>query len=165
MKKRNVIIASVTTAILGSGLAYAGAKRCHEGGWHHNGEYGEHKVERIIGKLDEHLDLSDQQEAALQEILVSSKSVFGAKGQSRGEFRMKLMNLDPTASDYDATVTAMADEMADQVKQRTVEAASVIKQVAGILTDEQIQEARELIAKRMEKRERWHHKVDDNEDS
>jgi Spy/CpxP family protein refolding chaperone len=165
MKKRNVVIASVATAIVGSGIALAGAKSCHEGGRYHHGKFGEHKLERIVEKLDRHLDLSDQQETALQEILESNKSVFGSEGRSRGGFRMKLMGLDPTASDYDATVAAMADEMAERIKQRTVEAAGVIKQVAGILTNEQIEEARELIAMRMDKRGARHHKVDDDEES
>jgi Spy/CpxP family protein refolding chaperone len=165
MKKRNVIIASVATAIVGSGIAFAGSRSCHEGSRYHHGKFGEHKMERIIDKLDSHLDLSDQQEVALQEILESNKSVFGFEAPSRNSLRMKMMGLDPTASDYEESVAAMADEMTEQIKQRTVEAAGVIKQVAGILTDEQIAEARELIAMRMERREGWHHQVDDDEDS
>ena len=165
MKKRNIVIASIVTAIVGSGIAFAGSKSCHEGSRYHHGKFGEHKMERIIEKLDRHLDLSDQQEVALQEILESNKLVFGFEGQSRGALRMKMLGLDPTASDYENSVAAMADEMAEQIKQRTVEAAGVIKQVAGILTDEQIAEARELITMRTERRGGWHHKVDDDEDS
>jgi Spy/CpxP family protein refolding chaperone len=165
MKKRNVVIASVATVIVGSGIAFAGSKSCHDGNRYHHGNFGDHKMERIVEKLDRHLDLSDQQEVALQEILESNKSVFKFEARSRGGFRMKMLGLDPTASDYEDSVNAMAGEMAEQIKQRTVAVAGVIKQVAGVLTDEQIEEARELITMRMEKGRGWHHKVDDDEDS
>ncbi len=165
MKKRNVIIATATAAIIGSGIAFAGAKNCRGDGGHQFGKFGEHKIERMMSKIDEHLDLSEQQELALQEILESNKSVLRAGSGPHREFRMELMKLDPTSSNYDTAVANLADEMATQVKQRTMQVASVVKQVAGILTEEQIQDARELIAERMGRMERRHHRVDGDEDS
>ena len=153
MKKRNAIIAAAATAILGSGLAFAGAKSCEHNGGHHKGHFSQHKMERMLGvsKMDKHLSLSDAQENALQEILESNKAVFASAEQSHREFRSNLMNLDPTSENFDMEIEALAEKAANQAKQRTLEMAAIVKEVSAVLTEEQRQQAKEMMSKRMQR--------------
>jgi Spy/CpxP family protein refolding chaperone len=163
MKKRNVIIAAAVTAVIGSGIAFAGAKQCRDAGagWH--GNFGENKIEHIVDRLDSHLDLTDQQELSLRSILEENKAEFFDAHQARKSFRLEIMQLDPSSSDYDAAVASLADEFAAQVRQKTLQAAEIVKQASAVLTDEQLQKARDLIEQRMDKY--GHHKVDGNSQS
>ena len=163
MKKRNVIIAAAVTAVIGSGIAFAGAKHCRDAGagWH--GNFGENKIEHIVDRLDSHLDLTDQQELSLRSILEENKAEFFDAHQARKSFRLEIMQLDPSSSDYDAAVASLADEFAAQVRQKTLQAAEIVKQASAVLTDEQLQKVRDLIEQRMDKY--GHHKVDGNSQS
>jgi len=163
MKKRNIIIAAAVTAVIGSGIAFAGAKQCRDAGagWH--GHFGENKIEHIVERLDSHLDLTDQQELSLQSILEGNKAEFFDAHQARKSFHLEIMQLDPSSSDYDAAVASLADEIAAQVRQKTLQVAEIIKQASAVLTDEQVQKVRDLIEQRMDKY--GHHEVDGNSQS
>ena len=151
MKKRNAIIAAAATAILGSGLAFAGAKSCEHNKDNHRGHFSQHKMERMLSKMDKHLNLSDTQENLLQEILESNKAVFTNAKQSHQDFRSSIMNLDPTSENFDMEIEALADNAADQAKQRTLEMAAIVKEVSSVLTEEQRQQAKEMMSKRMQR--------------
>lgn len=167
MKKRNLIIAAAVTTVIGSGIAFAGAKHCGGADGHGQGHYGKHKIEHIMERLDKHLDLTDQQELSLQSILEDNKMVFMDARHDKKSFRLAVMQLDPSSSEYDASIASLADEIAEQARQRTLQAADIVKQVSTVLTDEQMQKARELIEKRMKKHERHevNGEVDGNADS
>ncbi len=162
MKKRNAIIAAAATAILGSGLAFAGAKSCEHNGEGHKSHFSQHKMERMLSKMDKHLNLSDTQESALQEILESNKAVFNDARQSHRQFRNEIVNLDPTSENFDSEIEAVAEKVADQAKQRTLEIAAIVKEVSAVLTEEQRQQAKEMMAKRMQ---RHQNKMDEGDNT
>ena len=134
MKKRNAIVAAAVTAIIGSGLAFAGAKNCEHSGKSHKGHFSQHKMEKMLSKMDKHLDLSDTQEIALQEILESNKAVFNDVRQSHRKFRNEMVNLDPTSENFGSKIEALAERAADQAKQRTLKIAAIVKEVSAVLT-------------------------------
>ena len=162
MKKRNAIIAAAVTAILGSGLAFAGAKSCENNEGHHKGHFSQHKMERMLSKMDKHLDLSDTQENALQEIIETNKAFFAEARQAHQKFRLDVMNLNPTSESFDTKIEVLAEKAADQAKQRTLEIAAIVKEVSAILSEEQRQQAKDMMAKRMQKHQ---HKMDENDNT
>ncbi len=153
MKKRNLIITVVITAMIGSGLVFAGARNCEYSGKTHAGHDGRHKMERIIGKMDRHLDLSDAQELSLKKILEENKSMIRATRHADRSFYLDMMALGLSSDNLDESVNALARERAEQVKQGAMEIAHVAKQVSEVLTEEQKQEAHDFIRKRMNG---WH---------
>lgn len=162
MKTRNAIIAAAATAILGTSIAFAGAKSCGHGGENHKGHFSQHKMERILSKMDKHLNLTDAQEIELQEILESNKEVFSNSRDSHRDFRNDIVNLNPTSETFDSEIAALADKAADKAKQRTLEIANIVKEVSAVLTEEQRKQAKELMAKRMQ---RHQDKMDDGENT
>ena len=66
------------------------------------------------------------------------------------------MTLNPEDPEYMTKVETQADTMASHMKVRMVEFAKVRQEVYAILTDEQKQEMKEMMEKRMRKMEkRW----------
>ncbi len=162
MKKRNAIIAAAVTAILGSGLAFAGAKSCEYNDGHDKGHFSQHKMERMLSKMDKHLDLSDTQENSLQEIIEANKTFFDGARQAHQKFRLDVMNLDPTSESFDTKIEVLAEKAADQAKQRTLEIAAIVKEVSAVLTEEQRQQAKEMMAKRLQHHQ---HKMDESDNT
>ena len=159
MKKRNLVIAATTATVIGSGLAYAGSK--HHGGKHNLSP--EHRVEHMIMKMDKRLDLTDAQETEIQSILESRMGNIMSTREARREIRQNVMQLDPKSADFDAQVEALAGEMSELVRQKTMEIGEAMKEVSAVLTDEQVEKARKMIAKRIEARNKrkehnaeWH---------
>ena len=150
MKKRNLIITVIITAVIGSGLVFAGARNCEYSGKAHAGHDGKHKMERIIGKMDRHLDLSDAQELSLKKILEENRSMIRATRHADKSFYLNMMALGLLSDDFDESVNALAQERAEQVKQGAMGIAHVAKQVSEVLTEEQKQEAHDFIQKRMD---------------
>ena len=151
MKKRNLIITVVITAVLGSGLVFAGTRNCEYFGKSHTGHDGKHKMERIIGKMDRHLDLSDAQELSLKKILEENRSMIQATFHAGKSFHLDMIALGLSSDDFDGSVDALAQERADQVKQEAMGIAHFAKQVSEVLTEKQKQEAHDFLQKRMHK--------------
>ena len=159
MKKRNKIIAGLVALLAGSGLALAGSGSCgyegkSRGGWGHGGGHHGPMLERMIGKLDHHLDLSDQQRASLEQVLEQNSDSARNHRQQRRALRHESMQLDPSSDTYDAQTQDIAGRIAEMARDQALLMANVYKQVSQILTDEQREEMRELMQRRMEKMER-----------
>ena len=157
MKKRNKIIAGLVALMAGSGLALAGSGSCdYEGkshrGWGHGGQHGP-MLERMIGKLDRHLDLSEQQRASLEQVFEQNSEVARNHRQQRRSLRHESMQLDPSSDAYETQIQEIADRVAEMAHDQALLMANVFKQVAEILTDEQREEMRQLMQQRMQKME------------
>lgn len=162
MKKRNIIIAAAIAAVAGTGIAYAGAKFCdHEGGYS-RGSHG-HRMEYMIDKMGQKLSLSSEQTKSIEEILEASKPVLREGRHSRHDFRQEMMALDPSSDSYEADVRMLADKTAEMARNRTLEIASVVKQISDVLTEEQRQQAKSLILEKMDRKGHRDHKVDEKQ--
>ncbi len=162
MNKRNIAIASLVAAVLGSGAVYAGSGYCeHKSGGHgyhqshggkHGGKHGGHHMGRMLKKLDGELALTEEQSAALKQIFEARRENRGDKRSERRELMSRGFDLDPTADNYDAQVAEIAEEVAEMARQRTLEMGELRKQVAEVLTPEQRSELRAMMEKRKERR-------------
>ena len=148
MNKRNVLIAATTAAVIGSGIAYAGSKRY--GGKHEISPA--HRVDHVVMKMDKRLDLTDAQETEIRTILLSGAEQFASVKDTRRKLRQAVLTLDPAAADFDSQVDSLANEIAETFRQKTVETAEIMKQVSGVLTEEQADKAKKIIARMMEHR-------------
>ena len=124
MKKRNFIAVSAIVAILTSGIALAGKS--------HGGHKGGHRGQGInlmhmIDKMESKLGLSEEQVIQLEQIAINSKSEMKNSRKQRSEIRQQLVTLDPTSGEYDARVSALADEIAALSRQKTLAMAAVYK--------------------------------------
>jgi len=156
MNKRKTLIAAAVAAVIGTGAVYAGSNYCERGGDGH-GFGGGHRgpgLERMISKLDHHLDLTDSQRSSIEEIVSANRDTMKQSRLDRKTLRQKTMGLDPTSESYDADVAALADEMAEMAREMTLSFADIARQVSTVLTPEQRQEAREMIQHRMERMEK-----------
>ncbi len=156
MTKRNRIIAGVLALLAGSGLALAGSSGCEGFGRGHDsyGHGGRHHgpmLERMIGKLDHHLDLSDQQQQSLQQILEQNSENISNHRQQRRALRQQGLLLDPTSDTYGPQTEELANKVAEMAYDQAITMATVYKQVSEILTAEQREEMRELMENRLEK--------------
>ena len=113
----------------------------------------------MIMKMDKRLDLTDAQETEIREILLSGAKQFASVKDTRRELRQAVLTLDPGAADFDSQVDSLANEIAETVRKKTLETAEIMKQVSGVLTEEQAQEAKKLITRMIEHRnDRREHK-------
>lgn len=156
MKKRNKIIAGILALLAGSGLALAGSSGCDEYGRGHDssGHGGRHHgpmLERMIGKLDHHLDLSEKQQQSLQQILEQNSENISTHRQQRRALRQQGMLLDPTSDTYESQTEELANKVAEMAHDQAITMATVYKQVSEILTTEQREEMRQLMENRFEK--------------
>ena len=162
MKNRNKIIAGLVALMVGSGLAIAGSGKCdyqgksHWGSGHDGHQHGP-KLERMIGKLDHHLDLSDQQRDSLESILERNSELIDSQRQERHAIRQESMGLDPTSETYAAQTEEIADRVGEMARNQALLMASVFKQVSDVLTEEQREEMRSLMEKRIDKMEKRMH--------
>ncbi|MCY3770380.1 MAG: Spy/CpxP family protein refolding chaperone [Gammaproteobacteria bacterium] len=148
MKKRNILVAAAILSVVGSGLVFAGVANCRHSGKTHLGAHGAHKMERLIGKMDRYLDLSDAQELSLEKILEQNRSVVLNTRHADRSFYLDMMALGLSADDFDGAANELAEERTEQLKHGAVEIARFAKQVSEVLTEEQKQEALDLIQKR-----------------
>ena len=116
----------------------------------------EHKIEHMVEKMDRHLDLSADQETQIKEIMMSNLDSFKGLMPSRERMRSELLELDPQSPEFDSSVNRLADEAADMVREKAVQLAGMMKQVSGVLTEEQRAEAREMIQERIDHHRKWH---------
>ena len=152
MTKRKIMIIATTVTLAISSMAYAGHKYWkHEHGHGHRLD-SEHVIERIVSKLDRHLELSDQQEDKIGLILESNTDEWSDLRESTQSIRNRMLSLDPESESYQREVEVLANEMATLVRDKTLTTASVVKEVYGILEPSQQAEAMEILSKRLDRR-------------
>lgn len=150
MKKRNIIIFTGAAAVVLSGMVFAGSKHCD----HNKDGMAKHKIERMISKMDHHLDFSDQQESQINDIVAVNSDALNHKGKSRGPIKLKILNLDPQAEDFEAQKNQLVNEISEKARLRALTMINLHQQVSEFLTPEQRIKAIEMLEKRTRKMEK-----------
>lgn len=137
MKKLIVPVVCATLAIASAqSFAFGGKKgNCDRGG------------SDMLLKLDYLVDLSQEQKAAIDEI----KSKYQGDRKVSREARMDFKTLDPSASNYEAKLSELADAAADKAKQKVINSGKMRAEIHALLTPEQQALVAERKSKRMDK--------------
>ena len=135
------------TNLIGISLAVflAGSTAQAMAGTHCKDNDREHSMARMI----KHLDLSEVQKQKVDSILESHETERGVK---KGMPKMRvLMQLNPDDADYLEQVEAHADAASEQMKAHILTMAKTRQQIHAVLTEEQKQELKELMQKKMKR--------------
>ena len=155
MKLSKTLIASGVMALAISGTAMA---------WS-----GGHDRHNLADKLDHIVDLTDEQEALIEQIQHDNRAQFKAQygdeefGRHKGK-RGKggvaaFMKLDPASPDFINQSEQLAEKMSEKVKAKIITRAQTMQQVYAILTPEQqqaLQVKRSNMLEKIAKREARH---------
>ena len=147
--KKQLMIATVTAALLSAPVAFAG-KQCKG---HGHGDWSEKKIE----KMQENLQLTDQQVTDIKAINKKYKDSDGkalrqAKKQSHKSFKM----LNPSDANYQQQVNKLADEQANSARARVLLQGKIKADIYKVLTAEQQRLMREKMAERQQKHAHKH---------
>ena len=137
MTKR-VFLSSMVAGALAMGTMANADSMCNKGGKH--GKKGMDKSEFMQKRFDRmstKLGLTAEQKTKVQELMQNHRNVMKPLRDEKRALRTEMMNLDPTADDYDAKVSGIANRESDNVRATTIAQANKRKQMAGILTPEQ----------------------------
>lgn len=156
MKKRTLIITVLFTTIVGVGVVYAGAQAWKSGYGHKHGRHMGHDTERIVSKIDRRLDLTEDQETRIKEILDTDMDLVHIGRGIRQTLKSHLLDMDPLSTDYQQSVDEVADIMAQQVREKILASAEVVRKIAVVLDAEQMDKARKYLDSRIRKYEQWH---------
>jgi Spy/CpxP family protein refolding chaperone len=154
---KNIMLPFLTAAAISFGMpAFAvqeitkdeSARQCDHkhGDKHHEGMPN---AKRMLKHMSKALDLTAQQETDIKAVFEEERTKH--KANMKGEHK-NIMQLDPSASDYNAQVAAIAEERAAQAKAGVLERAAVQQKIHAILTPTQQQKMAELKAKRKDHR-------------
>lgn len=110
------------------------------------------KTNKHLKRMTKHLDLTEQQVTAIKAIYEEDRAE-RTSTQSPNK-RDGLMALDPSASDYQEQVEAIASERANAVKAHILRRAQTMAKIHELLTPEQQALASERKARRLERLER-----------
>lgn len=139
MKRSMIAILAASTLSLAA-VTYAG-------GHGHHGKHGGFGGGMHRFMLEQQLDLTAEQEAAIDEIYSAAKQQRKETSAERGDVRQVMMDLSPSDPDYQTKVAALAKQMAAQVEQKMLTHAAMQAQVYELLTEEQRAELDDLKAK------------------
>jgi protein CpxP len=156
MKKSIIPVAAMVAIAFGSIAAQADDNRPYRDG---KPGMNNAKKQDHFQRMAERLDLSDEQQARARAIFDNSRKKMKHLHEERRELARALMELDPSARDYDRQVRAIARKKADLTEKSTIERAASRKQFHMLLTEEQRAKAREM---RKQFRERMERKRDGN---
>jgi len=154
LKRVSLVLATLALAVTGISLANS-----QEGGWgerggHHGarmGGFGAHPA-RLVQRITRHLDLTEEQEVALENVLEAAKpEVDALKESARSNFRA-IRELDPAAADYMASLSNLAQDNGRLVSEGTVLFGRVKSEVYALLTAEQIAEVEAMSERWQERR-------------
>ena len=105
------------------------------------------------------LDLTDEQKSQIGSIMEANQPESQALRERTRSLHDKMMELDPTAGDYQTDVQTLANEAAELKREQVLHGSELRRQVAQVLTPEQREEMKERAAKKREKfrerAERW----------
>ena len=149
MTKRLFLSSMVAGTLAMGTMAYAGPM-CKHGGKHgakggmDKSEFMQKRFERMSTKLG----LSDTQKTQVQELMKNHRNAMKPLRDEKRAIRTEMMSLDVTAADYDSKVQEIANRQSAIVSQMTIARGEKRKQMAGILTPEQIAAKKAMHANR-----------------
>lgn len=142
--KRSIIAILAASTLSLAAAAYAG-------GHGHHGKHGGFGGGMHRFMLEQQLDLTSEQEAAIDEIYSAAKEQRKETSADRSDVRQAMMDLSPADPDYQTKVNELAKQMAAQVEQKILSHAAAQAQVYELLTPEQREELAELKEKLKER--------------
>ncbi len=103
--------------------------------------------DRMVEKAARHLDLDDAQQAEVKTIVERAMPIVKAAREDMKMGRDKLVELDPTAADYDAQVEALADTAAEHARAMVTQLGTARQEINSVLNDDQRAEFNEWLSK------------------
>lgn len=142
MRKTLIIgITALSLTLGGLGIAYASGKVGH----------GPMMDGRHLDRIGNHLDLTEAQQAQLDELTAGQFTEMRQGMRSMYNLREILHKLDPTAADYDQQVDKLADEIGDKAGNMVRMRANQHQAFNAILTAEQREEFAQMSDKMQER--------------
>ncbi len=152
MKHRNIAKATILMAvILGMGTAFADNHNKHGGddqGYHHrhgylDGMLGDRGMKHLMVHAKEDFKVTEAQLDTLKEVLKTRRHQQNDHQNARRGLMLEALALDPAAEDFDDRAAKLADRVAAVARDRALELTGVLKQLATVLTPEQIRKVQQ----------------------
>jgi len=139
---RRIIPAVLITIALATSSAYAGGLF---GGGHHR----EGGMMKVIERMIDHVDLSDDQEEEAKVILDNAREYTKNMSEIRHRFFKQIIENNPDDTTYLSIAEEQAEAIAAEVKNKILHMAKIRQEVYKILTTEQKEKLADHIEKKM----------------
>lgn len=118
----------------------------HGVGRHHGFKDGfGHRFERMIERMADRLDLSDQQRTEVFAVLDETRPARRDLRAALADHRQAFQELDPTADNYQTQLQGMADEIGQLASQTVMLMGQTRSKISALLTDEQRAQAKQML--------------------
>ncbi len=153
MNTKRTFSTIVLTTLLASTLVIGtSAYASPEGGKHFKGkpspELMQKKAQKRLDRMAKKLGLSDEQKQQVKALRENRRNSMKPLRQQRKSLRKQMALLDPKASDFDQNVAEIANTKAELTRSMTIARGESRKQMAQILTTEQLVKMKEIRGKR-----------------
>lgn len=149
MKNLKTILAA---SIVGLTVLTAAPVIAKPGGHGHQGEHHGERQAKRMGKMLDAVGASEQQKADIKQVYSDRKAGLKDLKEQSKALRKEAKTLDPRAADYDQQVGSLATRKGQLVEAKTLWKSETRKQVALILTADQVAQMKELREERGEMR-------------
>ena len=155
MKTQTLIVTTVLAGLLTlGGIAqadsYKGKDKHAKYGQMSEAERTAHKQKRL-DRMAEKLGLSNEQKTQIQALKQNNHNEIKPLRNEQRVLRQEIRQLDPNASDYAAKLADAANRGAELKRQMIIAKGNKRKQMAAILTPEQLAKMKEMKSKRRSK--------------
>jgi Spy/CpxP family protein refolding chaperone len=156
MKIRTLLLSTLIASSLGLGsMAYAnpdmnqgyGQSSAKQAGGMRN-KSPEQRMERMAKRLG----LSESQQQQFSALMQTKQASMSALRSQTKNLRQSMHSLDPSAADYNAQLSNLADQSANLARQMMLEKGQNKQKIFNLLTPEQQTKMKVMQAKRMNKR-------------
>ena len=141
MNTKRLFITSLlaSTLVMGT-VAYASP----EGGKHFSGKPSPEKMQKRLDRMAQKLGLSDGQKQQVKALRENRRNNMKPLRQQRRALRKKMAQLDPKATSFDQSVAEIANTKAELTRSMTIARGESRKQMAQILTSEQLEKMKQM---------------------
>ncbi len=142
MKNIFAVIGVMATLLAGSWsvISFADNKRGDDAHRHHGAKH----EARMLKKLSNALDLTDDQQAEVAVLISQVKPLMQQARETRSAVRREMMTFDNIGADFDTRMIQLADEQAESTRQMVLELSQLKLQFSQVLTADQLTKAAEL---------------------
>jgi len=136
-----------STLVIGTS-AYASPKSCKHFKGKPSSEVMQKRMEKRLNRMAKELGLSDGQKQQVKALRENRRNSMKPLREQRRALRKQMTKLDPKASSFDQSVAEIANTKAELTRSMTVARGESRKQMAQILTSEQLSKMKEMRGKR-----------------
>ena len=111
--------------------------------------FSSEKLEKKISRMEQILDLNQDQKTNIKEILDTSTTEINENFNELMIIKKNMMNLNPNNIDYDSEIKSLSLALGKLVSEQAITHGSIRKQIINELTQDQIK----LMNKRVDKRD------------